>query len=86
MSLPPMSKEPLETPDGLPPVELGHLSRAIDASLCRAILEGCRRPLPEGLRVESEMFAECCRTKDMRIGMENFLANGPRAKARFQHA
>ena len=86
VSLPPMSKEPLETPDGLPPVELGHLSRAIDAILCRAILEGCRRPLPEGLRVESEMFAECCRTEDMRIGIENFLANGPRVKARFKHA
>lgn len=83
--LTPIDPAPLKTPDQLPPMALGHLSGAIDALLCRAILEGCRRPLQEGLHLESELFGECCRTEDMRIGVENFLANGPRAKAAFQH-
>jgi hypothetical protein len=66
-------------------VELGHLSTAIDALICRAILEGCRKPLYEGLHVESEMFGACCATEDMRIGVVNFVKNGPRAKAEFVH-
>jgi enoyl-CoA hydratase / 3-hydroxyacyl-CoA dehydrogenase len=76
---------PLDTPAKLPPVEIGHLSRAIDALLCRAIVEGCRKPLAEGLRFESELFGECCATEDMRIGVRNFLENGPRARAAFVH-
>lgn len=76
---------PMATPDTLPPVELGHLSRAIDALMCRAIIEGCRKPLPEGLTFESEMFAACCATEDMWIGIRNFTQNGPRAKAEFVH-
>ncbi|RME19208.1 MAG: hypothetical protein D6806_18740, partial [Deltaproteobacteria bacterium] len=76
---------PIDTPEKLPEVELGHLSRAIDAILCRAITEGCKKPLPEGLEFESRMFAECMKTKDMRIGLENFMKNGPRAKAEFVH-
>jgi len=85
VALPPIDPGPLETPDGLPPVELGHLSRAIDGLICRAIIEGCRKPLAEGLRVESELFGECCGTQDRRIGVANFLANGPRSKAAFVH-
>ena len=83
---PRLDPAPLETPDALPPLELGHLSRAIDAILTRAILEGCRRPLAEGLVFEAEMFAECCRTADMAIGVRNFLEKGPRANAPFVHA
>ena len=82
----PIPRDPLEVPDELPPVDLGHLSTAIDRILCRAIIEGCRMPLEEGLRFESEMFAECCRTEDMKIGVENFLKNGPREKAQFRNA
>jgi enoyl-CoA hydratase/carnithine racemase len=81
--LAPIDPRPIETPDELPPVELGHLSRAIDGLICRAIVEGCRMPLAEGLHFESEMFGACCATEDMRLGVANFIANGPRAKARF---
>lgn len=82
-TLKPIDPGPLETPDELPAVELGHLSRAIDALICRTIVEGCRKPLYEGLRFESEMFGACCSTEDMRIGVANFIKNGPRAKAEF---
>lgn len=85
VALPPIARGPMQTPDRLPPVELGHLSRATDALICRAIVEGCRKPLTEGLHVESELFGKCCATEDMRIGVANFVANGPRAKAGFVH-
>jgi len=83
VSLKPIDPNPLATPDELPAVELGYLSRAIDALICRAIVEGCRKPLYEGLKFESEMFGACCGTEDMRIGVANFIKNGPRAKAEF---
>jgi enoyl-CoA hydratase/3-hydroxyacyl-CoA dehydrogenase len=76
---------PLESVPPLPAVDLGHRSRAIDALMCRAITEGCQRPMPEGLRFESEMFGACCATEDMRIGVRTFQENGPRAKAAFVH-
>ena len=79
-------EDPLETPDALPQVDIGHLSKTIDRILCRAITEGCRKPLKEGLQFESDMFGECVKTEDMKIGIENFLENGPRAKAPFKHA
>ena len=78
-----INEAPLKTPDQLPAVELGHLSRVTDALICRAIVEGCRKPLAEGLRFESELFGECCATEDMRIGVANFIANGPRSKSAF---
>jgi enoyl-CoA hydratase/carnithine racemase len=83
--LKPMSKAPMECPDALPDVDIGHLSKAIDKILCRAILEGCSMDLEKGLEFESKMFGECVNTEDMRIGMENFLKNGPRSKAQFVH-
>ena len=73
-------------PAALPAVELGHLSRAVDAIIVRAVLEGARRPLAEGLRLEAELFGEVAKLKDMRIGVETFLKEGPRAKAKFVHA
>jgi len=79
------SPAPLKTPDRLSDLDIGHLSRAIDAIVCRAIIEGCRLPLAEGLELESRLFGECLKTEDMRIGIENFLKNGPRAKASFVH-
>ncbi len=81
--LTPVHSGPIATPDELPAVELGHLSRATDALISRAIVEGCRMPLAEGLRFESELFGACCATEDMRIGVQNFIANGPRVKAEF---
>jgi enoyl-CoA hydratase/carnithine racemase len=85
ITLPVIDPGPMATPAELPPVELGHRSRAIDALMCRALLEGCSKPLPDGLHFESEMFGQCCATEDMRIGVGNFLANGPRSKAEFVH-
>jgi len=76
---------PLGSLPELPAVDLGHRSRAIDALMCRAITEGCQRPLVEGLRFESEMFGACCATEDMRIGVRTFQESGPRAKAAFVH-
>ena len=80
-----MPKDPIEAPEKLPEVEIGHCSRAIDAILCRAILEGARLPLAEGLRLEAKLFGECYKTEDTRIGVENFLTKGPRSKAPFVH-
>jgi len=74
-----------DLPAALPEVDIGHLSKAVDAILCRAILEGCAKPLPEGLAHEAAMFAEVCKTEDMKIGLKSFFENGPRAKAPFEH-
>jgi enoyl-CoA hydratase/carnithine racemase len=82
----PVSKDPMKTPEKLPEVAIGHLSRAIDGIICRAILEGCRKPLLEGFLFESKMFGECVKTADFRIGLDNFVKNGPKAKASFKHS
>ena len=86
LPLPGIERGPIEVPEALPEVELRHLSRAVDAILVRAIREGCGLPLAQGLRREAELFGEVCATKDFRIGVSNFLENGPRAKAAFVHA
>ena len=85
IKLPGIDPGPMKTPAELPPVELGHRSRAVDQLVCRAILEGCRMPLADGLRLESELFGAGCALEDMRIGVQNFLTNGPKAKAEFVH-
>lgn len=83
----PMPTGPLpQVPSALPEVDLGHLSRAVDAILCRAILEGARMSLEEGLRHEAFLFGECVKLKDMAIGIKTFMEQGPRAKAPFVHA
>ncbi len=79
----PAGNEPFEPPNELPEVDLGHLSRAVDSVLQKAVLEGNRLPLDEGLRFEAQCFGEVCALEDMRIGVENFMRNGPRAKAEF---
>ncbi len=80
-----MPKDPIQTPDKLPDVELGHLSTKIDEIICRTIVEGCRQPLEEGLHFESQMFGECVKTQDTKIGIQNFLTKGPRSPAPFVH-
>ena len=84
--LPQIERGPIDVPETLPAVDIGHLSKAVDAILSRAILEGCKMPLADGLAHEAKLFGEVCETKDMRIGLTNFLKNGPRAKAEFVHA
>ncbi len=66
-------------------VNIGHLSKKIDDIMNKAIYEGIKLPLPEALELESKLFGECILTDDMRIGLDNFLTNGPRAKAEFNH-
>lgn len=76
----------VDKPAELPPLDIGHRSRAIDALLCRAIVEGASMSLEEGLELENRLFGEVCKTQDMRIGIRTFLEKGPREKAPFVHA
>ncbi len=85
LKIPPIPKGPIPIPPSLPEVDIGHLSRKIDSILQRAVLEGAKMTLEEGLRLEAKLFGECLLTEDMRIGMENFLKNGPKVNARFVH-
>jgi len=86
IKVPPINKEPLDIPKSLPEVDIGHLSRKTDEIMKRAILEGARMTLEEGLKHEAKAFGECLNTKDMRIGMENFIKFGPKRNAEFAHA
>lgn len=83
----PLPTAPLpQVPSALPEVDLGHLSRAVDAVMCRAVLEGARMTLEDGLRHEAFLFGECVKLKDMGIGIKTFLEQGPRARAAFVNA
>jgi enoyl-CoA hydratase/3-hydroxyacyl-CoA dehydrogenase len=83
---PAIRTEPLpHVPASLPSVDIGHRSRAVDAILCRAILGGAKLPLPAAIAYEAKCFGEVCATKDMRIGVSNFLEHGPRTPAPFVH-
>jgi len=86
VKVPPVRKEPLQIPESLPEVDIGHLSRKIDELLKKAVLEGAAMTLAEGLQHEARVLGECVKTKDMRIGMENFMKYGPKKNAFFCHA
>ncbi|MHC4078996.1 MAG: hypothetical protein ACYST0_11225, partial [Planctomycetota bacterium] len=75
-----------DAPTSLPEVKLGHLSKKVDEIMCRAILGGAKMSLRDGIAFEARCFGDVCATKDMRIGVENFLTNGPRSPAQFVHA
>ena len=81
----PTIKNPIPIAESFPPVDIGHLSTRIDELLQEAILQGAATTLDEGLKIEAEKFGECILTKDTRIGLKNFIENGPRAKAKFVH-
>jgi len=66
-------------------INIGHLSKKIDHIMNKAIYDGIKLPLNEALELESKLFGECILTDDMKIGLNNFLTNGPRAKAEFKH-
>jgi enoyl-CoA hydratase/carnithine racemase len=83
--IPPINKDPIPIPSKLPEVDIGHFSRKIDSLIQKAILDGAKMTLDEGLKFESKVFGECLLTGDMRIGMDNFLKNGPRVNASFVH-
>jgi enoyl-CoA hydratase/3-hydroxyacyl-CoA dehydrogenase len=76
---------PIDVPDPLPAVDIGHRSREIDGILCDVVRRGLQKPLAEGLEIEAEGFAACKETVDMDIGLKNFIANGPRVPAVFLH-
>ena len=78
----PIQDRPTVPPDA----DIGHLSRKVDEILCRAVLEGASMTLQDGIAFEAECFGDVCATADMRIGVDNFITNGPRAKAPFTHA
>jgi enoyl-CoA hydratase/carnithine racemase len=83
--IPPIKKDPIPIPSKLLEVDIGHLSRKIDSLLQKAILEGAKMTLEEGLKLEAKTFSECLLTQDMKIGMENFMKNGPRVNANIVH-
>jgi len=86
ITVPSIAKNPIEVPEALPDVDIGPLSRKTDEILQRAILEGAKMTLEEGLKHEAEILGECVTTKDMRIGMETFMKFGPKKNASFSHA
>ncbi|MBM4060660.1 MAG: 3-hydroxyacyl-CoA dehydrogenase/enoyl-CoA hydratase family protein [Planctomycetes bacterium] len=75
----------VNVPASLPAVEIGHLSRKVDEILCKAVLGAARMALRDAVPFEARCFGEVCGTEDMRIGVENFVKNGPKAKAAFVH-
>jgi enoyl-CoA hydratase/3-hydroxyacyl-CoA dehydrogenase len=83
--VPPIKKDPIPIPSKLPEVDIGPLSRKIDSLLQKAVLGGAKMTLEQGLKLEAKVFGECLLTKDMRIGMDNFMKNGPRVNAPFVH-
>lgn len=74
---------PIDVPADLPDVPLGDLSRAVDAHLVNAIREGAKLPLDQALELEARIFGACYDTRDARIGLDNFVQNGPKARAAF---
>jgi hypothetical protein len=81
-----MAEGPLaNVPTSLPAVDIGHLSKKVDEILCKAILGAARMPLPQAIPFEAKCFGEVCGTEDMRIGVDNFIKNGPKVKAVFVH-
>jgi enoyl-CoA hydratase/3-hydroxyacyl-CoA dehydrogenase len=82
---PSIPKGPMPIPSKLPEVDIGHLSRKIDSLLQKAILDGAKTTLAEGLKIEARIFGDCFKTKDRGIGIDNFMKNGPRVNANFVH-
>ncbi|MBL8752826.1 MAG: 3-hydroxyacyl-CoA dehydrogenase/enoyl-CoA hydratase family protein [Planctomycetes bacterium] len=81
-----MAEGPMaNVPASLPAVEIGHLSKKVDEILCKAILGAAKLPLKDAIPFEAKCFGEVCGTKDMRIGVDNFIKNGPKVKATFVH-
>lgn len=81
--LAPLDNSPVAVPEVLPTVDLGHHSLAIDAILVDVVRRGLALPLEQGLEVEAAGFGACKRTRDLKIGLTNFVVNGPRVPAAF---
>ncbi len=86
MRVPAPSTEPMaDAPAELDALDIGHRSQAVDALLCESILFGLGHSLAEGLEHELEVFGRICALEDMRVGIDNFVQNGPRNPATFVH-
>jgi enoyl-CoA hydratase/carnithine racemase/3-hydroxyacyl-CoA dehydrogenase len=85
VKVPSIPKGPITIPSKLPEVDIGHLSRKIDSLLQKAILEGAKMTLEDGLKLEAKIFGECFSTQDRKIGIDNFMKNGPKINANFVH-
>jgi enoyl-CoA hydratase/carnithine racemase len=85
VKVPSIPKGPIPIPSKLPEVDIGHLSRKIDSLLQKAILEGAKMTLEDGLKLEAKIFGECFATQDRKIGIDNFMKNGPKVNASFVH-
>ncbi len=83
--LPEIPGGPIAVPDDLPHVDIGHLSRPVDELIQQAVLEGAATDLASGLELEIRLFGQGCALEDMRIGVANFIENGPRTNAAFIH-
>jgi enoyl-CoA hydratase/3-hydroxyacyl-CoA dehydrogenase len=82
--VPAMARGPV--PSKLPEVNLGTLSKKIDEIVCRAIVEGAKLPLEQGLELETKLWGDVVRTQDMRIGLDNFKKTALKTPASFIHA
>ena len=85
LTVEPMVETPFGSGGEAQDVELGHLSKAIDTILTKTIYEGAGMTLEEGLEFEARQFGACMKTEDMKIGLKNFMENGPKVKAEFVH-
>ena len=85
VKVPSIPKGPIPVPSKLPEVDIGHLSRKIDSLLQKAILEGAKMTLSDGLKLEAKIFGECFATEDRKIGIDNFMKHGAKVNANFVH-
>jgi enoyl-CoA hydratase/carnithine racemase len=85
VKVPSIPKGPISIPSKLPDVDIGHLSRKIDSLLQKAILEGAKMTLADGLKLEAKIFGECFATEDRWIGVDNFMKHGAKVNANFVH-
>jgi len=53
--------------------------------LIKAIYEGAKINLEDGLELETRLFREYIDTEYIEISIENFMKNEPRVKAEFAH-
>ncbi len=72
-------------PDALPEVDIGHLSKAIDDLMVKAILQGGQMTLEDGLKNEARLHGQCWTYEDTFIGLKNFVEKGAGSKAPFVH-
>ncbi len=85
ITLAPVDPKPMTVPESFPEIDLGHHSLAVDAILVDVIRRGLAMELSEGLALEGQGFGRCTQAKDLKIGLTNFIQNGPRVPAAFLH-